>query len=85
MLHPSPTYLQHTVIGIGSSSPGLISVGIVIVNTLLDGKGKERRVTHEAARILTGYVLGLQIREVVEGEEVTEVRYIRWVALLRVV
>lgn len=63
-------------IGIGSSSPGLISVFIVLVNNLIDGKSKERKVTHEAARFLTGYLLGLPIEKVIEdAPETTVVKF----------
>lgn len=47
-----------TFLGIGSAAPGVISVAIVLIQNLLDGKGNERRVTHEAARFLVGYSLG---------------------------
>ena len=45
-------------LGIGSSAPGVISVFIVLFSNLLDGRQKERKITHEAARFLTGYLLG---------------------------
>ena len=47
-----------TFLGIGSAAPGVISVFIVLFLNLLDGKGTERKITHEAARFLVGYILG---------------------------
>ncbi len=64
-----------TFIGIGSVAPGLISVGVVLVNNLLDGQQKERKVTHQAARFLTGYLLGLPIESAKQGDEVTYVKF----------
>lgn len=58
-----------TFIGVGSVSPGVISVLVVLVNNLLDGKQAERKATHQAARFLTGYLLGLPIESVkTDGE-----------------
>lgn len=53
-----------TFIGIGSVAPGVISVFVVLVSNLLDGKAAERKTTHQAARFLTGYLLGLPIESV---------------------
>jgi len=56
-------------IGVGSVSPGVISVLVVLVNNLLDGKQAERKATHQAARFLSGYLLGLPIESVkTDGE-----------------
>ena len=62
-------------IGIGSVAPGVISVGVVAVNNLLDGKAKERKITSEAARFMTGYLLGLPIEKVTQGEDATSVKF----------
>jgi hypothetical protein len=47
-----------TFLGIGSAAPGVISVFIVLFLNLLDGRANERKITHEAARLLVGYCLG---------------------------
>jgi hypothetical protein len=43
---------------VGTTSPGLITVFIIIITNLLEGKADERRHAHEAARFLVGYKLG---------------------------
>ena len=47
---------------------------IVAVSNLLDGKGEQRKAAHEAARILTGYLLGLPIEATATTGKTTEVR-----------
>ena len=48
-------------LGVGSTNPGLISGVIESIKTLSDQGYEERRLTHEAAHFLLGYILGMPI------------------------
>ena len=49
-------------LGVGSSSPGIIVALVSIIKTRIDSDYKDRRVQHEAAHFLAGYLCGLPIK-----------------------
>lgn len=48
-------------VGVGSANPALIAAFLESIRSFVDPSYKERRILHEAAHFLSGYLLGLPI------------------------
>uniref|UniRef100_A0A7S2V1Y0 Peptidase M41 domain-containing protein n=1 Tax=Fibrocapsa japonica TaxID=94617 RepID=A0A7S2V1Y0_9STRA len=62
-------------LGVGSTAPGLISAGIDAVKSRADPTFDERRVRHEAAHFLVGYLLGYPIKSYKASGSTNEVEF----------
>jgi len=62
-------------LGIGSSAPGVIIAAINLIKGNSDAEFSNRRVVHEAAHFLAGYLLGLPIKSYKVDGPTTEVEF----------
>mmetsp|Transcript_34172 Transcript_34172/g.45179 ORF Transcript_34172/g.45179 Transcript_34172/m.45179 type:complete len:398 (-) Transcript_34172:225-1418(-) len=62
-------------LGIGSTSPGIITATIEAIKTRTDSDYEERRIRHEAAHFLAGYLLGFPIKNYKSEGDLAEVEF----------
>ncbi|KAG5190552.1 hypothetical protein JKP88DRAFT_205438 [Tribonema minus] len=62
-------------LGIGSSSPGIIVAAINLFKIRFDSEFQSRRVHHEAAHFLAGYLCGLPIKSYTVDGATTQIEF----------
>ncbi|CAM9269652.1 unnamed protein product [Chrysoparadoxa australica] len=68
-------FIPILTLGIGSTSPGIIALLVGVIKERLDPNYVDRRVKHEAAHLLTGYLLGLALKSYKTSGATTEVEF----------